>query len=72
MRSDDCAGGSFCTTAVDYAAVIPFKRRLLETTWSNFTAGGRADLRNAFSEFCEREAQWLDDYALFRALKARI
>ena len=71
LRSDDCAGGSFCTTAVDYAAVIPFKRRLLETTWSNFTAGGRADLRNAFSEFCEREAHWLDDYALFRALKAR-
>ncbi|MGA9013739.1 MAG: 4-alpha-glucanotransferase [Acetobacteraceae bacterium] len=72
LRSDDCAGGSFCTTAVDYAAVIPFKRRLFETTWSNFTAGGRADLRNAFSEFCEREAHWLDDYALFRALKARI
>ena len=71
LRPGDCAGSSFSTTAVDYAAVIPFKRRLLETAWSNFAAGGRADLRNAFSEFCEREAHWLADYALFRALKAR-
>jgi 4-alpha-glucanotransferase len=61
----------FSTTAVDYAVVTQFKRRLLETAWSNFTAGGRADLRRAFSEFCEREAHWQDDYALFRALKAR-
>ena len=26
-------------TAVDYAAVIPFKRRLLENAWGNFAAG---------------------------------
>jgi 4-alpha-glucanotransferase len=67
----DCAGSSFSTTAVDYAVVIPFKRRLLETAWGNFAAGRRADLRDAFDAFCEREAHWLDDYALFRALKAK-
>ncbi len=39
LRPDDCADSSFSTTAVDYAAVIPFKRRLLETAWSNFAAG---------------------------------
>jgi len=68
---EDCAGTSFSTTAVDYAAVIPFKRQLLEIAWGNFAAGRRADLRNAFSEFCECEAHWLDDYALFRALKTK-
>src|SRR4030095_15730859 len=26
-------------------------------------------LSNAFSEFCRRHVSWLDDYALFRALK---
>jgi 4-alpha-glucanotransferase len=71
LRSDDCAGSSSSTTAVDYPSVIPFKRRLLETAWSNFSAGSRADLQKAFSEFCESEARWLEDYALFRALKIR-
>jgi 4-alpha-glucanotransferase len=51
--------------------VIPFKRRLLEIAWGNFAAGRRADLRHVFDEFCEREAHWLDDYALFRALKVK-
>ena len=71
LRSDDCAGSSSSTTAVDYPSVISFKRRLLETAWSNFSAGSRADLQKAFSEFCESEARWLEDYALFRSLKIK-
>ena len=36
------------------------------------SAPGRApDLRPAFDQFCDDQAHWLDDYALFRALKAR-
>jgi 4-alpha-glucanotransferase len=68
---EDCAGSSFSSTAVDYAVVMPFKRRLLQTAWGNFAAGKRADLRHRFDEFCEREAHWLGDYALFRALKMK-
>jgi 4-alpha-glucanotransferase len=68
---EDCAGSSFSSTAVDYAVVMPFKRRLLQTAWGNFAAGKRADLRHMFDEFCEREAHWLGDYALFRALKMK-
>ena len=71
LRPEDCIGSSFSTTAVDYATVIPFKRRLLEIAWGNFAAAKRADLGHAFGEFCEREAHWLDEYALFRALKTR-
>jgi len=56
---------------VDYAAVIPFKERLLGIAWRNFSAGARADLRPAFEAFCRDQSHWLDDYALFRALKAR-
>jgi 4-alpha-glucanotransferase len=68
---EDCARSSFSTSAVDYAVVMPFKRRVLEAAWANFAAGRRADLQHVFDEFCEREAHWLDDYALFRALKVK-
>ena len=59
--------------AVDYDSVIPFKGKLLETAWANFKAGQRrsGDLAPAYDEFCARQAHWLDDYALFRALKAK-
>jgi 4-alpha-glucanotransferase len=63
----------FSADAVDYTSVIPFKRRLLETAWTNFKAGepGNKDLGSAYDEFCVREAHWLEDYALFRALKEK-
>jgi 4-alpha-glucanotransferase len=56
---------------VDYDSVIPFKRRLLEKAWVNFKAGERNDLRAAYDEFCAKHVSWLEDYALFRALKAK-
>ena len=31
----------------------------------------RPELRSAFEQFCHEQAHWLDDYALFRALKVR-
>ena len=67
----DCHGGSSADASVDYAAVIPFKQRLLGIAWRNFSAGARPDLRSAFAAFCSEQSRWLDDYALFRALKAR-
>ena len=71
LRASDCEGQSFSAAAIDYNAVIPFKRRLLETACINFSAGARPDLRPAFDEFCHEQTHWLEDYALFRALKAR-
>jgi 4-alpha-glucanotransferase len=70
LRANDCEA-HFATDIVDYEAVIPFKHRLLEKAWTNFRAGERNDLRPAFAEFCASQAHWLDDYALFRALKER-
>ena len=61
----------FHADVVDYEAVIPFKVRLLETAWKNFKAGERKDLQSAFDEFCAQQEHWLEDYALFRALKAK-
>jgi 4-alpha-glucanotransferase len=63
----------FSADVVDYDSVIPFKQRLLETAWANFKTGERRDkdLGPAYDEFCARQANWLEDYALFRALKGK-
>jgi 4-alpha-glucanotransferase len=70
LRASDCEP-HFASGAVDYDSVIPFKQRLLEKAWTNFNAGERDDLRPAYDEFCANNAHWLEDYALFAALKAK-
>lgn len=71
LRPSDCEDRSFSATAVDFDVVFSFKLRLLERAWTNFSAGTRQELRPAFEQFCHDRAHWLEDYALFRALKAR-
>jgi 4-alpha-glucanotransferase len=56
---------------VDYDVVIPFKHEVLAKAWKRFKSGARSDLRPALEQFCFDQAHWLDDYALFRALKIR-
>jgi 4-alpha-glucanotransferase len=63
--------GTILVDQCDYDVVIPFKHRLLELAWANFHAGVRKDLLPAYEEFCASRANWLEDYALFRALKAK-
>ena len=71
LQEGDAAGYSFSETAVNYETVTSFKHRLLETVWNNFSAGAGGHLKPAFEQFCSEQAHWLDDYALFRALKVR-
>jgi 4-alpha-glucanotransferase len=54
---------------VDFGAVVTFKQKALRLAYAGFQikAGG-AD-REAFAAFCREQAAWLDDYALFMALK---
>jgi len=70
LSAKDCEA-SFPSDAVDYDAVVPFKMRLLETAWKNFKAGRRKDLQPEYDGFCSEQGHWLEDYALFRALKAK-
>ncbi len=70
LRAGDC-DAHFSSDAVDYNSVIPFKHGLLQKAWTYFKAGERKDLQPAYDEFCTQQAHWLEDYALFRALKAR-
>src|SRR6202051_4254242 len=71
LQASDCQGRPFPQDKVDYNAVIPFKHGLFEKAWSNFSAGARAALRPAFEQFRNDQTNWLEDYALFRALKVR-
>jgi 4-alpha-glucanotransferase len=71
LRPGDCSVPLFSQSAVDYNNIIPFKYRLLEKAWNNFSSAGSAELRLAFEQFCHEQANWLEDYALFRALKIR-
>lgn len=71
LTASDCQGHSFPETEVDYNAVIPFKLGLFEKAWANFSAGSRPDLRAGYEQFRHEQSHWLDDYALFRALKAK-
>jgi 4-alpha-glucanotransferase len=70
LRASDCEGAPV-GAAIDYPAVFTFKRRLLETAWANFSGGARPDLRASLDRFCYEQRHWLEDYALYRALKAK-
>ena len=71
LQANACEGSSFPENFVDYGAVIQFKHRLLDQIWINFIAGVRKDLGPVYEMFCHRQAHWLEDYALFRALKLK-
>ena len=58
----------FAARPVDFDAVVPFRLERLALAAQRFA--GTADLRQhaEFSGFCARNANWLDDYALFMTL----
>ena len=55
---------------VDFEAVQRFKLPLLEKAFQAFEVEAGAEAREAFESFCAAAAHWLDDFALFMALKA--
>ena len=54
---------------VDYAALIPWKRALLRRAFERFREGRFPQLEADLAAFRARHATWLDDFALFMALK---
>ncbi|HLF01787.1 MAG TPA: 4-alpha-glucanotransferase, partial [Anaerolineales bacterium] len=69
-KADLDATPRFSAQAVDYGPVIQFKLALLDKVYANFHAGrGSNTLRAKFESFKQAHAIWLDDFALFMALK---
>src|SRR5215510_10219353 len=54
--------------AVKYRNVKKLKRRLLEKAFASFSARATEGRQLEFRTFCEEQAAWLRDYALFRVL----
>ncbi len=62
-------GPGFPVEQVEFGPVMSYKEGLLKRAFANFRSGAPAGQREAFAGFCHREAYWLDDFALFMALK---
>lgn len=70
LTSDDLADTpAFAESQVDFESVHEFKDKILRKAYDRFAATKDTDLRRYFEAFCLNHAAWLDDYALFRALK---
>ena len=54
---------------VDFGPVITYKNDLLSQAFDFFQAEGTAAQQTAYEQFCREQADWLDDFALFMALK---
>lgn len=67
----DCESPPSSRSAVAFPAVTSYKRRLLTKAWDAFRSTRSPELRDAFDDFCRQHSAWLEDYALFRALKRR-
>ncbi|MEM9218476.1 MAG: 4-alpha-glucanotransferase [Cyanobacteria bacterium P01_F01_bin.150] len=59
----------FPSHQADYDRVIPYKNRLLTKAAQNFREGASDKQKAAFDAFCRDRQDWLDDYALFMAIK---
>jgi 4-alpha-glucanotransferase len=69
LSTFDVAGHHFSDDLVEYERVIPFKLGLLRRAWDTFRAGKVPWMRDAHKLFCDENADWLEDYALFMAIK---
>ncbi len=59
----------FPKDSVDYGEIFSWKPGLLDIAYLHFEQGGSDVLRAEFTTFCNENSLWLDDYALFMALK---
>ncbi|MEO0458901.1 MAG: 4-alpha-glucanotransferase, partial [Cyanobacteria bacterium P01_A01_bin.114] len=59
----------FPTDHVDYSWVYYYKLDMLRKAAQRFKENTNEELLNEFAEFCQNHGAWLDDYALFMAIK---
>ena len=68
LETGDVAAAMLPTVPVDFDIARSFKTKILNQAFKNFRRDAWAT--SQFGEFCARSSWWLDDYAIFRALKA--
>jgi 4-alpha-glucanotransferase len=60
---------NFPSGRVDFGMVIEYKERLLTLATERFRREKTHPLEEQFRTFCQQQAFWLDDFALFMAIK---
>lgn len=60
------SGGVY--SQVDFAAVIPHKTQYLKLAYERFQNSLTGSLKSRFEAFCQKQADWLEDFVLFMAL----
>ena len=60
---------AFPDDRVDFGWVIPFHNQKLALAYHNFVSSARPALKQEFDAFVEANRYWLEDFALFAALK---
>lgn len=69
LDTGDIAGATIPDGAVSFGFVHGFKGRLLQKAARRFREEASSERRAAFDEFCFRQAWWLNDYTIYRALR---
>ncbi|HSQ23269.1 MAG TPA: 4-alpha-glucanotransferase [Pyrinomonadaceae bacterium] len=69
LSPDDVDEISLVTNRVDFAHAHESKDKVLRKAYQNYRRTTDTELRRKFELFCEQNHSWLEDYALFRALK---
>ena len=57
------------TNRIDFGEVHTLKAQILRRAYEQYTKTTDTALRSAFETFAQQHSHWLEDYALFRALK---
>jgi 4-alpha-glucanotransferase len=68
-QSDLDSSPEFSGSGVEFDRAIAFKTPLLKKASERFLAVATAERKAAFAEFCDSQTYWLEDYALFMAIK---
>lgn len=62
-------GRSLPQSSVDYGSLISWKLRLLDRAYENFIRTAQGVVQRELAQFREENRLWLDDFALFMAIK---
>lgn len=69
-RDDLATPPDFSIFQVEFDKVISFKNKILRKAFTTFSnAGTLSNEHQDFAAFCDRQRDWLDDYALYASLR---
>jgi len=54
---------------VDFGEVISWKNTILDRAYQHYCEDKPAAIKKEYEQFCKAESEWLDDFALFMAIK---